>query len=52
MTEKFLSWYVYIPQGDRLHEVVDGFEIYWGFPQVAGAIDGTQTTRQLTFIVL
>ena len=36
-----MSWYDYIPQESRLHEVVDGFEIWWGFPQVAGAIDGT-----------
>ena len=36
-----LSRYVCIPQDSRLREVVDGFEVRWGFPQVAGAIDGT-----------
>ena len=41
VTTKLLSWYVYVPQKTRLCEVVDGFEIWWGFPQVAGSIDGT-----------
>ena len=41
VTTKLLSRYVYIPQESRLREVVDGFEVRWGFPQVAGAIDGT-----------
>ena len=36
-----LSQYVYIPQGEKLKEIVEGFEAYWGFPQAAGAIDGT-----------
>ena len=36
-----LPRYVEIPQGDRLKEIVDGFETRWGFPQVAGAIDGS-----------
>ena len=35
------SIYVFIPSGEKLKEVVDGFEEFWGFPQVAGAIDGT-----------
>ena len=42
ITTKLLSWYVYIQQESRRHEVVDGFEDRWGFPQVAGAIDGIQ----------
>ena len=29
------------PEGTRLREVVVGFEVCWGFPQVAGAIDRT-----------
>ena len=33
--------YVYMPQGERLRQVVADFETHWGFPQVAGAIDGT-----------
>ena len=36
-----LSIYVFIPSGEKLKEVVDGFEEFWGFPQVAGAIEGT-----------
>ena len=41
LSTKLLSRYVHFPEGTRLHEVVDGFEVCWGFPQVAGAIDGT-----------
>ena len=41
MTTKLLPRYVHFPEGTRLREVVDGFEACWGFPQVAGAIDGT-----------
>ena len=41
VTTKLLSRYVNIPQESRLREVVDRFEVRWGFPQVAGAIDGT-----------
>ena len=41
ITSKLMSKYVYIPQDCRLREVVDGFETCWGFPQVAGAIDGS-----------
>ena len=32
---------VQIPHGEGLREIVDGFEMCWGFPQAAGAIDGT-----------
>ena len=32
---------VQIPQQENLREIVEGFEILWGFPQAAGAIDGT-----------
>ena len=36
-----LPKYVKIPNGDRLKEIVKGFELLLGFPQAAGAIDGT-----------
>lgn len=36
-----LSQYVFIPTRDKLKEIVEGFEDFWGFPQVAGAIDGS-----------
>ena len=36
-----LPQYVSIPHGDKLKEVVEGFEAYWGFPQAAGGIDGS-----------
>ena len=32
---------VKIPQGGRLHHIIDDFENRWGFLQVVGAIDGT-----------
>ena len=41
IAEKLLKKYVNIPTGDALKEVVTGFENYWGFPQAAGAIDGS-----------
>lgn len=31
----------YIPRGNKLREIVNGFESDWGFPQVAGAINGS-----------
>ena len=34
-----LPQYIQIPLGDRLKEIVEGFETCWGFPQAAGAID-------------
>ena len=33
--------YVKIPQGDQVKEVIAVFERKWGFPQRAGAIDGS-----------
>ena len=36
-----LPKYVYILEGECLKEVVTGFERLWGFPQAAGAIDGS-----------
>ena len=41
IASRLLPQYVQIPQGERLKEIVEGFETYWGFPQAAGAIDGT-----------
>ena len=41
IADKLLSKYIYIPNGDCLEEVVTGFERLWGFPQAAGAIDGS-----------
>ena len=39
--QELLPRYVFIPRGERLRTIVDGFEARWGFPQTAGAIDGT-----------
>ena len=36
-----LPQYVYIPKGEKLKAIVEGFETYRGFPQAAGAIDGS-----------
>lgn len=36
-----LTEFVKIPSGDKLKEIVDGFENFWGFPQAVGAIDGS-----------
>ena len=36
-----LPQYVKIPDGDKLKDIVEGFETCWGFPQAAGAIDGS-----------
>ena len=41
ITTHLLPQYVRIPQGDKLKEITDGFETFWGFPQAAGAIDGS-----------
>ena len=30
---RLLPQYVQIPQGERLKEIVQGFETFWGFPQ-------------------
>ena len=36
-----LSRFVKVPDRTHLKNIVDGFEDLWGFPQAAGAIDGT-----------
>ena len=41
ITSNLLKQYVYIPEGELLKEVVRGFESCWGFPQTAGATDGS-----------
>ena len=33
--------HIYMPKNESLREIVDGFDWRWGFPQTAGAIDGT-----------
>ena len=37
-----LPQYVQIPSGEKLKEIVGGFEVFWGFPQAARAIDGSE----------
>ena len=39
--ESLLQQYVFMPTGSQMRANVDAFEARWGFPQVAGAIDGT-----------
>ena len=41
ITTRLLPQYVKIPQEEKLKEIVEGFETLWGFPQAAGAIDGS-----------
>ena len=36
-----LPRYVQIHSGEKLKEIIEGFETVWGFPQAAGAIDGS-----------
>ena len=36
-----LKHYLYFPTGAQLDDVIRGFESKWGFPQCAGAIDGS-----------
>ena len=36
-----LPKYIIIPSGDNLKDVVEGFEHKCGYPQCAGAVDGT-----------
>ena len=41
IVEVLLPRYMKVPTGDSLKEVIHGFEHKWGFPQCAGAVDGT-----------
>ena len=41
IVSNLLPKYIRIPSGDNLKDVVEGFEHKWGFPQCAGAVDGT-----------
>ena len=41
ITTHLLPQYVHIPCAEKLKEIIDGFETFWGFPQAAGAIDGS-----------
>ena len=41
IVEVLLNQYIKVPTGDSLKEVMRGFEHKWGFPQCAGAVDGT-----------
>ena len=39
--QKLMPKYVYLHVGEAMKHNVEGFEVRWGFPQAAGAIDGT-----------
>lgn len=41
ITKHLFPKYVSLPKGERLKNIVNGFESRWGFPQVAAAIDGS-----------
>ena len=41
IVDKLLPKYIRIPGDEGLREVVDGFKSKLGFPQCAGAVDGT-----------
>ena len=41
IVDLLLPQYIRVPSGVRIHDVVEGFECKWGFPQCVGAIDGT-----------
>lgn len=41
MAKYLLPKFVCMPKDDGLREIIREFELLWGFPKVAGAIDGT-----------
>ena len=41
ITNHLIPRFVKIPDGTQLKDIVNGFENLWGFPQAAGAIDGS-----------
>lgn len=41
-TSTIQGHFINLPKGEKLHAVVEGFRETWGFPQCAGAIDGSQ----------
>ena len=41
MTENVFDKYVKLPADDDLQHVINGFDYTWGFPNCAGAVDGT-----------
>ena len=41
IVQVLLPKYIKIPSGEVMKEVVNGFKHKWGFPQYAGAVDGT-----------
>ena len=41
IVDTLMKEYIFFPTGPDLKGVVDGFESRWGFPQCAGAIDGS-----------
>ena len=43
MAENILDKYVKFPAFDDLQYSIDGFDTTWGFPNCAGAVDGTHT---------
>ena len=40
IVEVLLKRYISFPTGNKLQQVIDGFESRWGVPQCVGAVDG------------
>ena len=41
IVSQMMHRFIRLPTGDKLEEIVAGFRDRWGFPQCAGAVDGT-----------